>query len=259
MKTIKDCYFGDITLIDYENTDLGAYAKEFFFKRPLMEYTSFIEENGDIYSVEGFFNFDNFRIPFRYEKTKSGSGANQYSFNVDFYVSTIYTRDKDFNDVMYHMLQVKNKNVYHKEVDNYYQKLLELLPIQVSGKLKYAFETLYMYPFIDPKNGKTMRCSVSIINNHFDAYIAHHHSCDNPIVSFGRRRDVFHFDGTNIYPDGGISTVSTLSESSIWPLIASSTFREKELLDIMSGDYKSYNEYMLDLEKSLEVIAMIKV
>lgn len=257
MTTIKDCYFGDITLINYENSDLMAYATEFFFKSPIMEYTSVIEEHNDIYSVEGFFNFDNFRIPFRYEKTQSR--LNHYSFNIGFYVSTIYTKDKDFNDIMYHMLQVRNKNVISKEVDSYYHHLVNLLPIQIAGRLKYAFEKLYMYPFIDDKNGKTMRCNVNIINNHFEAYIAHHHSCTNKAISLGRSRDVYHFDGTNIYPDGGIGSVSTLNETPIWALIAALTFSESSLKEIMTGDYKNYNEYMNDVEKSLEVVAMIKV
>lgn len=257
-----DKYFGTINTIDYHNDDIQSYADCFFEKSVNIEYIKYVEENGDIFIVNGLINLDGLRIPFTYEKShKSFSKSSVYSMRFSFFSSVVYTKNKDFSDNFYYAIDISGSyghQYFLKESNafDYINELIIKLPIKYSENLKFGLEKIFFYPTIDSKNGKNFKFTLDMIKCNFDIFVTHYQN-----VSEKRSgRNIYHYDGTTIYSEGkSFSSISVNNTDNIWKNIAIGETNYKEISDIMTGDYFTYNEYISDLENSLEVVKMIKI
>lgn len=190
------------------------------------------------FECKGFIHIDELRIPFRYiQDSKTSKG---YSMDISLYYTVVYSRDEKFND------------------DDYTKKLIATLPTQHSIDLSGVLKSLYFYPHIDSKNGKSLKIVIDLTRNNMCYFINHYQSTSTIFhanMSFYYDGDSFSFN----CPNFTMINVNNLDFQDYWKYLFSSHFLIPSLTDFINNTYQSINDILLDLNKALLVLEMDQI
>lgn len=252
---VIDDYFGSLSLIKDNNSLIEKLAADFFERSVEIEMLS---DSSSVDNIEqkGFICIDDFRIPFRYVQEDKPSRLS--SMEIALYHSVVYSRDKHFNNDDYHHINTAIKNVLREKVDDYIQKLISILPEKHSLELTGVLKSLYFYPHIDNKNGKSMKMLFDVVRNTSSYFINHHQSTST----------VFHSNMSFFY-DGEMLSLSSqhftmiktkkLDFEDYWKSFFSTHFSQSSIQDLMNHQYSTMNDVLFDLERALKVIEMNEI
>lgn len=252
---VIDDYFGSLSFIKHHDILIKKLATDFFGRSVEIDLFS-VSAIDEHIEQKGFIRIDDFRVPFRYSQEKKSSKG--CSMEIALYYSVVYSRDSDFKDDNYHHINTSIKNVLREKVDEYTQKLLTILPSHYAMELAGVLETLYFYPYIDNKNGKSMKMTIDLTRNSFFYFISHYQSMSksfNSNISFFYDGEIFSLTSQQF------STINTkeLDFRDYWKTLLASYFSTPCLQDLISHRYSTMNELLFDLDKGLQVIDMNEI
>lgn len=249
---VLDDYFGSLSFIKNNDIFIKKLATD-FFQRPVEIDVFSISAINEHIEQKGFIRIDGFRIPFRYiQKDKRSKGC---SMEISLYYSVVYSRDLDFKYDDYHHINTSIKNVLREKVDEYTQKLLTVLPRNYAVELAGVLETLYFYPEIDNKNGKSMKMTIDLTRNSAFYFISHYQSTSKLFNS----NISFFYDGEILsLTSQQFSTINTkdLDFQDYWKNLLASYFSNPCIQDLISHRYATMNDLLYDLDRALKVIEM---
>lgn len=252
---VVDTHFGELSFIPQHDTLMKTIADEYFGRSVEINVfsVSCLDNN---FECKGFIHIDELRIPFRYiQDSKTSKG---YSMDISLYYTVVYSRDEKFNDDDYHHINSPVKNVLRTQVDDYTQKLIATLPTQHSIDLSGVLKSLYFYPYIDSKNGKSLKIVIDLTRNNMCYFINHYQSTSTIFhanMSFYYDGDSFSFN----CPNFTMINVNNLDFQDYWKYLISSHFLKPSLTDFINNTYQSINEILLDLNKALLVLEMDQI
>ena len=252
---VIDDYFGSLSLIKDNNTLIKKLATDFFERSVQIEMLS---DSSSVERIEkkGFILIDDFRIPFRC--IQEGKPSRLSSMDITLYHSVVYSRDKHFNHDDYHHINTAIKNVSREKVDDYIQKLITVLPEKYSIELTGVLKSLYFYPHIDNKNGKSMKMLFDVVRNTASYFINHNQSTSTIFNS----NMSFFYDGEMLSLNSQHFTMiktKTLDFEDYWKCFLSKHFSQSSIQDLMNHQYSNMNDVLFDLERALKVIEMNEI
>lgn len=254
---VLDDYFGSLSFIKHNDNLIKKLATDFFGRSVEIDFFS-VSPIKEHVEKKGFIRIDGFRIPFRYIQAKKSKFSKVIAMEIALYYSVVYSRDQHFKNDDYHHINTLVKNVLKEKADDYTKKLLTFLPSHYAVELAGVLESIYFYPHIDNKNGKSMKMSIDLARNNTSYFISHYQSTSKLFNS----NMSFFYDGEILsLTSQQFSTINTknLDFQDYWKNLLASYFSKPCLQDLISHRYATMNELLFDLAKGLEVIEMNEI
>lgn len=254
--SITDPYFGELVFVQYENPAVIKLAKDYFGQNVTVDYLSLDIVASSLLDVKGFVNVDGLRIPFKY--CQIIEGQIDYSFSISLYYDVVYTRDEQLNPIAYHIINSDVNNVLKQQVEEYTEKLIERLPNQHSIGFSGVMDSLYFYPYIDKKNGKSLSIKFDIMRNQVAYFINHYQSVSKSF--YGSMK--FYYDGDSFSitsQDFTIINTRNIEFKDFWKHLMAKQFKQNSFVDLMNIEQKTLNQVLEEVDRALEVVEMIKI
>jgi len=250
-----DNHFGKFSAIRFDTTLMNETACNFFgcaVDIDVVEHTDFDNK----IRCNGFIKLLNQRIPFEFVQDKNS--IKNFSMHIILYYTVVYSRNSQFEYDDYHLINTPVKNVEREHVETYTDLLLTNLPEVHKKQLSGVLDSLYFYPYIDGKNGKSLKVIIDMCKNKGSYFINH----------YQQTSDKF-FNNMKFYCDDDAFSLTTqdytyisikdLEFKDYWGALMSAHFRNKVISELLVNDYKTMDEVLFSVSQALKVVEMNEI
>lgn len=252
---IIDTHFGKFSAICCDTTLMKATASDFFgfvVDIDVVEQTDF----DDKIRCNGFIKLANQRIPFEFVQNKKS--IKNFSMNITLYYTVVYSRKSQTEYDDFHLINTPVKNVERDHVGAYTDLFLQNLPEVHSKQLSGVLHSLYFYPHIDGKNGKSLKIIIDLVKNKGSYFINHYQQVSDKFfrnMKFYCDEDAFSLTTQ----DYTYISIKDVYFKDYWGALMSAHFRNNVIGELLKNDYKTMDEVLFSVNQALKVIEMNEI
>lgn len=252
---IIDNHFGKFSTIYFDTTLMKSTACDFFGHVVDIDVVEHKDFNDKIL-CNGFIKLDNQRIPFEFVQNKNS--VKNFSMNIIFYYTVVYSRKNQSEYDDFHLINTPVKNVEREYVESYTDLCLQNLPEAHSKQVSGVLHSLYFYPHIDGKNGKSLKIIIDMVKNKGSYFINHYQQVSDKFfanMKFYCDEDAFSLTTQ----DYTYISIKDIDFKDYWGALMSAHFRNKVVGDLLRNDYKTMDDVLFSVNEALKVVEMNEI